>query len=81
MQPATGWTEKWIKAGFKDLGLDPGGSPSPQFILGWCRQREDGQGPEARRGRAGAGSTAGRAGGISVGWMAVGGARELLKAL
>lgn len=42
MQPATGWTEKWIKTGFKDLGPDLGGSRLPQFILVWCRRREEG---------------------------------------
>ena len=48
MQPALGWTEKWARAGFKDLGPDVGGHPPPQFVLIWCRQWEDGQGSEPR---------------------------------
>lgn len=81
MQLAMGWTEKWIKAGFKDMVPDLGGNPPPQFILVWRRQWEDRQGSEPRWRRAEGGSTGGRAGGISVGCVAVGGAWELLKAL
>lgn len=78
MQPATGWTGKWVKAGFKDLGPDLGGIPvHPSLVLAAGGRVV----VRARRGRAGGGSTEGRAGGISVGCAVVGGAQELLKAL